>query len=79
MDFHGAENKEGVKAGVWILDTNSGISKKYSYKISLQCTNNVAKYEALTLGLQLLKGSKAKIISIHGHSKLIIKKIKGEY
>jgi len=79
MDFDGLDNKEGVRAGVWILDTKSGISKKYSYKISLQCTNNVAKYEALTFGLHLLKGLEAKTISIHGDSKLIINQIKGEY
>lgn len=49
MDFDGEVSNEGIGAGVWILDTNSGISKTYSYKINFQCTNSVAKYEALIL------------------------------
>jgi len=79
MDFDGAVSKEGAGVGVWILDTNSSKSKTYSYNLNFQCTNNVAKYEALILGLQLLKRSGTKRISIHGDSELIINRIKGEY
>ena len=43
------------------------------------CTKNIAEYEALLLGLQLLKKLEAQKISILGDSELIIKKIKGEY
>jgi len=55
MDFDGVVIKEGAGASVRILDTKSGRSKIYSYKIAFQCTNNMAEYEALILGLQLLK------------------------
>jgi len=68
MDFDGEVSEEGVGAGVWILDTKSGKSKNYSYKLFFQCTNNVVEYEALILGLQLLKISGAKMISVHGDS-----------
>ena len=47
--------------------------------MKFQCTNNIGEYEALLLGLQLLKKLGAKRISVHGDSKLVIRKIKGEY
>ena len=43
------------------------------------CTNNIAEYEALLLGLQLLKQLQAQKVTILGDSELIIKQIKGEY
>lgn len=51
----------------------------HSYKLNFHCTNNIAEYEALLLGLKLLKKLGAKSIVVHGDSKLIIKQIKGEY
>ena len=56
----------------------SNHSKNHSYKLNFQCTNNIAKYKALMLGLKLLKKVGAKQIMVRGDSKLIIKKIKGE-
>jgi len=43
------------------------------------CTNNIAEYEALLIGLHLLKYLGAKRISVQGDSELIIRQIKGEY
>ena len=54
-------------------------SKGNSYKLNFQCTNNIAEYEALLLGLQLLKKLGAKRISVHGDSELVIRQIKEEY
>ena len=48
-------------------------------RLEFECTNNIAEYEALILGLQILKKLGAKRIAIHGDSELIIKQIKGEY
>jgi ribonuclease HI len=79
MDFDGVVRKEGVGAGVWLHNHKSRYSKNHSYKLNFQCTNNIAKYEALMLGLKLLKKVGAKKIMVRGDSELIIKKIKGEY
>lgn len=79
MDFNRAVSKEGAWAGVWILNSNLGISKTYSYKLNFQCTNNIAEYEALILGLHLLKRSGAKIISIHRDSGFIVNQIKSDF
>jgi ribonuclease HI len=79
MDFDGAVSKEGVGAGVWLHNHKSRYSESHSYKLNFQCTNNIAEYEALMLGLKLLKKVGAKQIMVRGDSELIIKKIKGEY
>jgi ribonuclease HI len=79
MDFDGAVSKEGAGAGVWLHNHRSRYSENHSYKLNFQCTNNVAEYEALMLGLKLLKKVGAKQIMVRGDSELIIKQIKGEY
>ena len=79
MEFDGAVSKEGVGAGVWLHNHRSRYSENHSYKLNFQCTNNIAEYEALMLGLKLLKKVDAKQIMVRGDSELIIKQIKGEY
>ena len=79
MDFDGAVSKEGAGDGVWLHSHRKRDSENHSYKLNFHCTNNVAEYEALMLGLKLLKKVGAKQIMVRGDSKLIIKKIKGEY
>jgi hypothetical protein len=78
MDFDGVVSREGVGAGVWIVPPN-GASKLCSFKLAFDCTNNVAEYEALILGLNTLKELKAKRIVVHGDSKLVINQVKGIY
>ena len=79
LDFDGVVSKEGSGGGVWVSNSKKNHSKGHSYKLNFQCTNNIAKYEALMLGLQILKKLGAKRVSIHGDFELIIKQIKGEY
>jgi hypothetical protein len=50
----GAVNKEGVGSSVWVSPLEMG-TKLRSYKLLFECTNNMAKYEALILGLKVLK------------------------
>ena len=54
MSFDGAVSKEGVGVGVWIRHP-SGEPKLLLYKLYFDCTNNIAEYEALVLGLRALK------------------------
>lgn len=79
MDFNGAVSKERLRVGVWVFNSQTRKVEGHSYKLNFQCRNNIVEYEALILGLQLLKKFGAKRISIHGDSELIIKQIKGEY
>lgn len=51
----------------------------HSFKLAFQCTNNEAKYEALLLGLNLLKDKKVKRIAVQRDSELVINQVKGTY
>jgi hypothetical protein len=79
MDFDRAVSKEGAGVGVWLHNHRNRYSENHSYKLNFQCTNNIAEYEALMLGLKLLKKVGAKQIMVRGDSELIIKQVKGEY
>ena len=47
--------------------------------MNFKCTNNVAEYEALILGLRALKDLQAQKINIQGDSKLVIEQVQGSY
>ena len=53
--------------------------KLLSFKLYFECTNNVAEYESLILGLNALKTMKVGRIPIYGDSELIIDRVKGIY
>ena len=74
MSFDGAVSKKGVGAGIWITPP-VGEPKLLSYKLEFKCTNNVAEYEALILGLKALKDIQAQKINIQGYSELVIKHV----
>ena len=67
MYFDGSISKEGVGAGVWIIFPGRDF-KVYSFKLTFQCKNNVAKYGALLLGLNALKELKENRIDVYGDS-----------
>jgi len=79
MIFDGSCSKYGFRAGVWVVNTRNNNAKGHSHTQNFQCTNNVVEYEALILGLQLLKKLGAKRISIQGDAEIIIKQIKEVY
>jgi ribonuclease HI len=79
LDFDGVFSKKVSGAGVWVSNSETNYSEGHSYTINFQCTNSIAEYEALMLGLQILEKICAKRISIRVDSELIIKHIKGEY
>ena len=64
--------------GIWIRPPIDE-PKFLSYKLDFKCTNNVAEYEALILGLKALKDLQAQRINIQGDSELFIKQVQGSY
>ena len=78
MNFDGVVSKEGVGAGV-LIKPPMGEPKLFSYKLLFKCTNNGAEYEALVLGLKVLKNIQVQRMNIQGDSNLIIKQVQGEY
>jgi len=54
-------------------------AKGHAYRLNFKCTNNMAEYEALLLGLKLVKSLGAIRISVLGDSNLVIQQIKGNF
>ena len=71
-------SKIGEGAVVWILSPTQEV-KLFSFKLYFECTNNVAKYKSLILGINALKTMKAEKVAIYGDSELIIDQVKGIY
>ena len=70
--FDGSVRKEGAGARIWMTSPTDE-SKFYSYKLNFDCTNNMAEYKYLILGLDFLKKMKAQYIYVFGDSKLVIR------
>ena len=79
MHFDGACSKEGPGAGITISTPYHIEQPSFSYKFYFSCTNNIAEYEALILGLQILKKMQAKKVYIYGDSKLVLRQVIGTY
>jgi ribonuclease HI len=76
LRFDGACNANGNGAGV-LLVSPKGKQSPYRFKLEFSCTNNVAEYEALILGLDTTRKMGMKLIQIFGDSDLIVNQEKG--
>ena len=65
--FDGAARKNSVGAGV-VLITSSGGLILYSLSILVTCTNNVAEYEALIIGLEIALEMQISHLRVFGDS-----------
>lgn len=85
MEFNGVVVKDSLGIGIWIQSPSFQPTKVpnnvriCSYKLAFDFSNNEVKYEALITGHKILKKLDVKRISVYGDSKLLIKKVKGEY
>ena len=79
MHFDGACSKAGAGAGVTISAPYYIEQTSYSYKFYFNCTNNVAEYEALILGIHILKKLQAKRVYIYGDFELVLRQVIGTY
>ena len=65
--FDGETYREWARAGFWVRPPG-GRDLNYYYKLSIDCTNNEAKYEATVLAIQILKDFQVRRGMIHGDS-----------
>ncbi|GAA0176065.1 hypothetical protein LIER_29124 [Lithospermum erythrorhizon] len=72
----GARNDQGAGAGVLILGPQEE-TMEYALRCSFPATNNEAKYEAMILGLSLVKSIGVEEPLVKGHSKLVMDQIRG--
>ena len=68
----------GAREGAWITSPTND-TKLLSFKLHFECTNNIAEYESLIMGLFALKKLKVKRIVIYGDLELVIGQVKGVY
>jgi ribonuclease HI len=57
----------------------SGGSIFFSIRLPTPCTNNLAEYEVVRKGMELLLEAGAKVVEIFGDSKLVISQLIEEY
>ena len=62
---------------VFILPQNHILFRAFS--LTTPCSNNVAEYNALLIGLQLTHEMGVRYLKAYGDSKLIVNQVKGEY
>jgi len=62
---------------VFISPQNHVLPRAFS--LTESCSNNVAEYNALLIGLQLTHGMGVRYLEAYDDSKLIINQVKGEY
>jgi len=79
LEFDGSVNKLGAGAGVWIHNKQNSHAEGQAYRLNFRCTNNMTEYEALLLGLRLVKSLQAIKVSILGDSDLVIQQVKGNF
>lgn len=60
-----------------VFTSSQGESLSFSYRLEFECTNNIAEYKALLLGLELARDMKIKILQIVGDSDLVVMQVKG--
>ena len=79
LEFDGSVNKLGARAGVWVHNKENSHAEGRAYRLNFKCTNNMAEYEALLLGLKVVKFLQAAKVSIMGDSDLVIQQVKGNF
>ena len=79
LEFDGSVNKFGAGARVCVHNKQSNHAEGRAYRLNFRCTNNMAEYEALLLGLKLVKFLQATKVSILGDSDLVIQQVKGNF
>ncbi|GAA0167028.1 hypothetical protein LIER_22054 [Lithospermum erythrorhizon] len=78
MYFDGAAHQGGAGAGVIFLTPQQDLLP-YSFSLSHNCSNNVAEYQALILGLEPATDLDIHQLEIYGDSQLVINQLLGDY
>ena len=78
MFFDGAARQEGAGVGVVFVSPQWQILL-YSFSLSELCSNNVAEYQALIIGLQMAIKMGILQLEMFGDSKLVINQILEQY
>ncbi|XP_021806528.1 uncharacterized protein LOC110750492 [Prunus avium] len=78
MYFDGSITEARSGAGV-VIESPQGQKWQFAFQLDFKCTNNQAEYEALIIGLEILKEMKATRVLVYGDSQLVINQLTREY
>jgi ribonuclease HI len=78
MYFNGSASEDGCGIGI-LLVSPWGATYSFSIRLPTRCTNNLAEYEAVRKGVELLLEASAEVVEIFGDSKLVISQLTEEY
>ncbi|XP_006605079.1 uncharacterized protein Mb2253c-like [Glycine max] len=76
--FDSASNALGHGVGV-VLVTPNDQCIPFRARLGFDCMNNMAEYEACTLGTQAVIDFKVKFLKVYGDSALVIHQLRGEW
>jgi len=74
----GPKGKAIAGVGVVFITSQNHILPRV-FSLTELCSNNVAEYNALLIGLQLAHEMGVRYLEAYGDSKLIVNQVKGEY
>ncbi|KAI5344076.1 hypothetical protein L3X38_011953 [Prunus dulcis] len=74
MFFDGSARKDGAGVGVVFVSPERHVLP-YSFSLSELCSNNVAEYQALIMGLQMAVEMKISSLEVYGDSMLVINQL----
>jgi len=78
MYFDGSACENGCGMGI-LLMSPQGVTYSFSIRLPTPCNNNLAEYEAVHKGMELLLEAGAEAVEIFGDSKLVISQLTEEY
>jgi len=78
MYFDGSACEAGCGIGI-LLVSPRGATYSFSIRLPTSCSNNVAEYEAVRKGMELLIEAGAEAVELFGDSKLVISQLTEEY
>jgi ribonuclease HI len=78
MYFDGSAYEDGCGIGI-LLVSPRGVMYSFSIRLPAPCTSNLAEYEAVHRGIELLVEASAEAVEVFGDSKLVISQFTEEY
>jgi ribonuclease HI len=78
MYFDGSACEDGCGIGI-LLVSPQGVTFSFSIRLPAPCTNNIAEYEAVHRGMELLVEAGTEVVEVFGDSKLVFSQLTEEY
>ena len=76
--FDGSRTQNMSGCGI-VITSPEGLRTEMSFQFDFSCTNNQAEYEAIIIGLEILREMGARHIKVVGDSKLVINHLAGTF